>query len=53
MLEKRSIDALTFQMAPPWGLYLAEVHYDDQQALPQPPEDAPGSENGSEDEGCE
>lgn len=28
LLEKKSLDALPCRMAPPWGLYLAEVHYD-------------------------
>jgi hypothetical protein len=45
ILEKKCLEALPCQMAPPWGLYLAEVHYDDLATL----ERQDGAEDGSSD----
>ena len=31
LLASKSVDAIGRKMAPPWGLYLADVEYDEQQ----------------------
>lgn len=47
MLEQKNINAMPCHMAPPWGLYLAEVHYDESRSFEQPSEQLP---DGSDDE---
>lgn len=37
LLQQKSIQALNCAMAPPWGLYLAEVHYDADSFTNPPP----------------
>jgi tRNA U38,U39,U40 pseudouridine synthase TruA len=52
VLQKRTTDALKCAMAPPWGLYLAQVHYDPQCLQLSPAHaagEADGSESGSQD----
>lgn len=53
LLQQKSIQALNCAMAPPWGLYLAEVHYDTESFTNPPPlryaDEADGEADGDAD----
>ena len=48
LLEKKSLDALPCHMAPPWGLYLTEVHYDEALEADQPSRRLEGESDAEE-----